>query len=1469
MGERKSPVCYFCEVPLRDEIEYKIRQIRPMETFLSINPQWLSFGKDFGKSTTLCNQQYCLAAAFENWRLDSFGVKSPRSPRGRKNPLPSKKTPSLPFSSVDLSVENEMNHGDTTATESKRIISDNESSSSSLDKSPSALLLATAEALSTDNRAMNVNNSESSRDEAGKENDVLKLVKEKKELLSLIQDKSYGLDFNAENLSGKLQNNREERLRVARRLQELRDKEPELELKKIQKQKDIIASRKRDIYEQLTLARLERKSIQEKIDSLDLQQKVSIMKLETYNKLDSDEAIVHSDMQNKLKESLEPALSFLDQIPDAKQILEAGIANSEDKDYEQSSTAITQELQHALRESYMKNKEDLLEERRILTAGRFELESRLGQLKELDGLDSENNDTNNDNNNKNGDDDNQYYNTDQVDLMNDNIHAREDDEPFDSVFDLAGNMDDIVHQNIIQLNERIRRGNEEADWVEDYPDTEIWLGLKERVSTYNEKNIKDGGTGANLESFFQSSLTKKIHTDKIMEDHIKEIAIMGIANEIIEELFSAYLDSYLKEFLELSNNIALMIDHTVIDAICGSSSSDKDYLRVTGREYLMLGAIKDLRKKNYFDKCSNEFGTHSEYDVSISQTNCIQSNYERSSGMNYCNNVSAQSIEDWPIQTQNILKITQDLDMGLLIDDMVKRGPLMEAELNYWSKISLQSSRTSPVMLPNVPGRVELIKIFPKMYTSSSLLLAGTHLGQFVGWSVPWTGAAPLLIIVSPVLEKKNQCEIIDIREGSFNSNSIITMFKNGHIRIWDLNPVSRLGRRQGAEHMRNMFPQNQSDFVPLVPSCIFHLNPLDLTFPSKISYDDTESNSKSKKKRNISVAGSNSIGNTASNDYYEEPGWFGLGTKKTKLSPDAGTHPTTACFHPSFTFSGRNPSIMVGTEGGDIVKFNMDFRLNDLDAPIINLPPFVDVEYVQPQNAPDMILSVGKTNRKGNNVYRESFHFHKAAIVFLGVINKVSDQMLSIDIDGHVALWKYAKTEFKGLCWFEPIKTTTLDISWKSFNFVAKTRQEQQNPTEQQISRLQCKRREIIKGNKLQEFKIDSDEHSEYIKETYYPLKEIDGSFFIEFSSVVPKIDKTKKSFDEKTADDDSDLISLDSITTNSSYNMKTPEVKWQSRMVNENFHKSRMEQIVMSDDGTELFICLSSAQTNKISRKSSNAQFSEMITIVGLHIESFEFRNPYAELLLENNEIFQSFSVGPLSAETLTRVAFIHLNSCVKIFSLETGQQIITDTFPFRSNLPAFEAMLMSVCPSQRVVAFGGPKDARIDVKIFIHADDGRDDDEIDKDMLSPEVLQGLRGDVDTIRDLAVKTVLTIETPPDLVYEEAKEEANRFFEYVWNAFEMAIDRKKLYEERMQITSDIYGDNPLGIIKPTNWPLPFDVIERKDHEDFMKNFKATTMLNIEDDVPIDMDPYSTWDGVRRFSTTAVLKKENSFVSDV
>jgi len=1471
----KLPKCYFCSAPVNADRRYEIKQLRPVETFLNLNPQWLSFGKVFDGNTVLCNQAYCLAAAFENWRQDSFGIKSPRSPRqGGRNKSPQKSSPQRPAHLF----------------EQDRRDDEEDEDAHELTGSPNSFMrkLSMMRPLDMQTEMMRLSmmqpddmKKELDR-EAGDEGDTLlgagwgnsdqeqehhgsgqvfgadidnhelffKSVESRREQLAQLRENKgapgAGTSGPHNTVEAKVQAglvaNREERLRVARRLQELRDRQPQIELEKAEKLKVSIMERKREIYKQLVSVRIEEKLAKAKIEKYDFEQKISLMKLDAYAKAKIDQEHTGDETKlQKLQDSSEAVLAHLAHVPQAQEIVERGLELAEqDKEYEQQSSAITQELQHALREAYTKGKEDLLEERRKLTAGRFELEARMGQLKQMDENDKENK--------KSPDEEQSNY--DPLDQMDDEFHrgARKDDEPFESAYALAERMDVIVEKNIDVLTKRILKGVDEKDWLHDEPKNNEWKAILGRVSHFRQEAADIPEKNKQLQKYLTTNEEHRGYMQAEKNAHLREIAIMACANQFVQEIYDEWIKKFCQTYFNLAKDCLQLLDTAILDALCGGTAIEKEFLRSTGREYLLLGTLHDIRHKSYNMNCDTS-GPRALYNIDVSQANCINSNFKRDSGFNYSGQQHAMRRKDYTPHTNKKSTLFDYLDNFLLVDDKIRLKPLEKAEKMHWAKTALQNCRTSPLVFPNISaGRIEIIRCFPTSYTHSSLLIAAVHTGSFAAWTVPWTGATPLLISVSPALERKNRCDIIDIREGSLNSTTILCLYRNGHIRVWDLNPVSSTGRRKESSHLWNMFPDNVAHFVPVVPSCVFHLNPLDLSMPLELGDDgkpitteeaielaDKNAKKNALKKRIIAersinnpFAGGAGLGKTAAAEHQVEEGFL-FGTKKSKLTPQPGTHPMVACFHPSMTITGRNPSILVGSDGGDIIKFNIDYRINNLDAPILYLPPFVDVEYVHPQNAPDLILSAGRP-RRGNRVYRELFHFHQTTIIFIGIVDKVSEKIVTMDDMGYIALWEYTAANFKGLCWYEPVLTTLLDVDWKSFAFMANTPDDEQIPSNDLLKELKVRSRSMIKQmvfpfalGKTTSLSADGQPKQkaevEFIQEVYYPVK-LEGKL-VEFTSLVPTKEKRNR---EGEIIEPAWKRRVDANKPSQTWAEDFPpgETRWSSQFVKEVVNHTSIEQVTMSDDGSEMFLCLSFTVDNRFGKNITNQQpYTSNIAIAGISLATLDFRPPFPRFELKSGETLRSITFSPINSETLTRVAFVHLSSCTRIFSMETGLEIITSTFPMRTDLPSFDPHLMALCPSQRVIGFAGPQDTRLDIKIFIHMDDGKEEEAMaDSNLLTDDVLKAIRLPKEQLEKYTVKTVLTTEIAPDFEYEMAKLEAERFITYCWNAFDIALERKKSYDERKRLTVSVFSKaEDLGVIQPVFWPPNYDRNEEKSRE--------------------------------------------------
>ena len=147
---------------------------------------------------------------------------------------------------------------------------------------------------------------------------------------------------------------------------------------------------------------------------------------------------------------------------------------------------------------------------------------------------------------------------------------------------------------------------------------------------------------------------------------------------------------------------------------------------------------------------------------------------------------------------------------------------------------------------------------------------------------------------------------------------------------------------------------------------------------------------------------------------------------------------PTAFSFHPSMTTFGVQPSLVVGTACGTVVKWNMiqnDAAEKNLSArkshlsseKIIHGAPFLEMEPADvsssgyDENSGTYLTQVDAS--RGGTVKREFFEYHKTQILFVGFVENASLEMVVVDEENILTKWNYEPAKFSGHCWFRPTK--------------------------------------------------------------------------------------------------------------------------------------------------------------------------------------------------------------------------------------------------------------------------------------------------------------------------------------------------------------------------------------------------------------------------------------------------------------
>lgn len=124
---------------------------------------------------------------------------------------------------------------------------------------------------------------------------------------------------------------------------------------------------------------------------------------------------------------------------------------------------------------------------------------------------------------------------------------------------------------------------------------------------------------------------------------------------------------------------------------------------------------------------------------------------------------------------------------------------------------------------------------------------------------------------------------------------------------------------------------------------------------------------------------------------------------------------PTTASFFPSFSFLGVQDSFCVGLENGDILKCDLEF--------VLNAPGEGDThKFVESKRVYNPMLTSKTLNIIGRGVEGELFKQHKAKILHFSFIDNINE-LVSVDEEGFIFIWKYTREWKASVGWFKPVK--------------------------------------------------------------------------------------------------------------------------------------------------------------------------------------------------------------------------------------------------------------------------------------------------------------------------------------------------------------------------------------------------------------------------------------------------------------
>lgn len=198
------------------------------------------------------------------------------------------------------------------------------------------------------------------------------------------------LEIEEENISRRVQENRDLRINASRKLEQMRKQGSERQKRYEEVEKELLLLHKRELYEHIIQERLAEEEIQKKMEDLELEQRMILLKLEEIEAKNAikKEGIDNSSMLKMIEETFEPAIKRMGDIPNVSEIIEKSLESS--NFYAEVSAKVSSELQLALRASHAQSKELLTLRRKELINERFEKEARLQEIRAILNEDSAN-----------------------------------------------------------------------------------------------------------------------------------------------------------------------------------------------------------------------------------------------------------------------------------------------------------------------------------------------------------------------------------------------------------------------------------------------------------------------------------------------------------------------------------------------------------------------------------------------------------------------------------------------------------------------------------------------------------------------------------------------------------------------------------------------------------------------------------------------------------------------------------------------------------------------------------------------------------------------------------------------------------------------------------------------------------------------------------------------------------------------
>ena len=801
---------------------------------------------------------------------------------------------------------------------------------------------------------------------------------------------------------------------------------------------------------------------------------------------------------------------------------------------------------------------------------------------------------------------------------------------------------------------------------------------------------------------------------------------------IIEEEIKRNCKSICTNTLYLANSLNENLRKSIANAvIVANGNGNKRFLKLSGRADVINGTLKDARKVSL--------------PISLTWTLPTVELKDNFDGLLLVDNAETFSKLGHASRNVRETKLLELFPKNFVHTEFDIKS-IIDKEIEHFQNIFPISISTDRLHNNVRIGRITVTRFLPaKNQLNRSLLVSGTSTARIMVRSINWTGIVRLdesFVTASPAVDRSLRCPIVDIRFNHFNSDTIVSLTERGDIAVWSLNCISGLVKNSIWSNGTKISSSSKSKLNARLNTldCLFDLKHVDTRFsfsmeePSIINLEPKE-----------------------------DPGFLGT-WRKADTKKKKSSLPSIICFHPSFNILSSQTSFVLGFVDGDIVKYNMNSFSPITDSYILYPDqPAVEKEYIHPQAGPKgFILTSGKMDQKGCTVYREIFHYHKCAVIFLDVLCFEKASMISVDVSGKVAVWKYEKDQFCGKYWYCPTATIQLVFNYRKYGVIGEMKL--LDPSPEQLRQLQLRSRTVTS--------IQQTEKN--ITEVYYPLYSREGE-------------------EEVWQQFSCDFVESDGRVDPGSH-------RWMMSTATVEDMQYQLQSCKISPDHIEVVFHISSTTSGKAVHHS----------FATLMLETMEFLQPAIRIVFPLDNAVVDYCIGPVNKETLTRFIFVLTAKWfIHVYSSCTAHEVRNKSFPLLVKIDDFSPTSIALCHSQRVLALSDPKKEHINCYVLQNKLDG-----IHVEDSTVRAKRNGQVNIALMESVAVSTIRA--TSSDHAEIRNNDFEDRIVLQVSDIIDDILLRVHKQTERHKRTlylDDVCGDFGLGIIQPNIWP-PVEEIE-------------------------------------------------------